>query len=84
MRSRLIKGNGPLRIAHELYSRGIDAGTLQDYLNSQQIDWFEVAAATYEKKYQSNDEIDARERAKRVRFMQSKGFPSDIIFQLFK
>jgi regulatory protein len=84
VRSRLLKGNGPLKIAHELRSRGIDSGTLQDYLNNQQIDWFEVASATYEKKYRSNDEIDARERAKRIRFMQSKGFPSDIIFQLFK
>ena len=84
VRSRLLKGNGPLKIAHELRTRGIDSSTLQDYLNSQQIDWFEVATATYEKKYRSNDEIDARERAKRVRFMQSRGFPSDIIFRLFK
>ena len=84
VRSRLFKGSGPLKIAYELRTRGIDAVTLQDYLNSQQIDWFELAAATYEKKYQSNDEIDARERAKRVRFMQSRGFPSDIIFRLFK
>ena len=84
MRSRLLRGSGPLKIAHELRTRGIDSETLQDYLNSQQIDWFEVATATYEKKYQSNDEIDARERAKRVRFMQSRGFPSDIIFRLFK
>ena len=84
VRSRLLKGSGPLKIAHELRTRGIDSEALQDYLNSQQIDWFEVASATYEKKYRSNDQIDAQERAKRVRFMQSKGFPSDIIFQLFK
>ncbi|MFK7794947.1 MAG: regulatory protein RecX [Gammaproteobacteria bacterium] len=84
VRSRLLKGSGPLKIAHELRTRGIDSETLQNYLNSQQIDWFEVAMTTYEKKYQPNDEIDARERAKRVRFMQSRGFPSDIIFRLFK
>jgi len=84
VRSRLLRGSGPLKIAHELRTRGIDSDTLQGYLNSQQIDWFEVAAATYEKKYHTNDEIDARERAKRVRFMQSRGFPSDIIFRLFK
>jgi regulatory protein len=84
VRSRLLRGSGPLKIAHELRTRGIDSDTLQDYLNSQQIDWFEVAAATYEKKYHTNDEIDARERAKRIRFMQSRGFPSDIIFRLFK
>ena len=36
------------------------------------------------KKYGENLPIDALDKAKRVRFMQSKGFPSDIIFQLFK
>ena len=84
VRSRLLKGSGPLKIAHELRMRGIESDALQNYLDSQQIDWFEVATATYQKKYQSNDEIDVRERAKRVRFMQSKGFPSDVIFRLFK
>ncbi len=84
VRSRILKGNGPLKISHELRARGVDASTVDDYLNCQQIDWFEVATATYEKKYRSNDKIDAREQAKRVRFMQSKGFPGDIIFRLFK
>ncbi len=84
VRSRVLKGSGPLKIAHELRARGIDSSTLDDYLASQTIDWFDVASATYQKKYRSSDEIDARERAKRVRFMQSKGFPSDIIFRLFR
>ena len=84
VRSRVLKGSGPLKIAHELRTRGIDSSTLHAYLERQDIDWFEVASATYHKKYRSNDEIDAREQAKRVRFMQSKGFPSDIIFRLFR
>lgn len=83
VRSRVIKGSGPLKIAHELRARGIDSSTLSDYLNNQNIDWFEVASATYQKKYRSDQSMDAREKAKRVRFMQSKGFPSDIIFRLF-
>ena len=84
VRSRLLKGSGPLKISHELRTRGIDESVLDSYLRTQNIDWLEVATATYQKKYRNNTEMDARERAKRVRFMQSKGFPSDIIFQLFK
>ena len=83
VRSRLLKGSGPLKIAHELRQRGIAEGELHSYLESQHIDWLEVATATYQKKYRQEEEIEPRERAKRVRFMQSKGFPSDIIFQLF-
>ena len=84
VRSRLLKGSGPLKIAHELRTRGIDEGALDSYLSTQNIDWLDVATATYQKKYRNNTEMDARERAKRVRFMQSKGFPSDIIFRLFE
>lgn len=84
VRSRVLKGSGPLKIAHELHHRGIDSSTLHSYLDQQDIDWFEVATNTYHKKYRSDEEIDAREQAKRVRYMQSKGFPSDIIFRLFK
>jgi len=84
VRSRVLRGSGPLKIAHELRNRGIDSSLFHAYLENQDIDWFEVASATYHKKYRSNDQIDAREQAKRVRFMQSKGFPSDIIFRLFK
>ena len=73
-----------LKIAHELRTRGIDSSALNTYLEDQDIDWFEVAIATYKKKYRSDNDIDAREKAKRVRFMQSKGFPSDIIFRLFE
>jgi len=84
VRSRVLKGSGPLKIAHELRTRGIDSSALNTYLEDQDIDWFEVAIATYKKKYRSDNDIDAREKAKRVRFMQSKGFPSDIIFRLFE
>ena len=84
VRSRVLKGSGPLKISQELRMRGIDDGMLNSYLDSQNVDWLEVATTVYEKKYRSDQEIDARERAKRVRFMQSRGFPSDIIFQLFK
>ncbi len=84
VRSRIMKGSGPLKIMHELRHRGIDDSMVQAYLDRANIDWFEVARTAYIKKYRSSEVIDAREQAKRIRFMQSKGFPGDIIFRLFK
>lgn len=83
VRSRMLKGYGPLRIRHDCRQRGIAASLLDDYLGSENFDWLHLARATYGKKYQANQQIDHAEKAKRVRFMQSRGFPSDIIFQLF-
>ena len=82
IRSRMLKGNGPLRISQELRQRGIEDGLSR--LEEQTIDWVEVAASTYSKKYRSSPISDARERAKRMRYMQSKGFSGDIIRQLIK
>ena len=82
VRSRVLKGNGPLRISQELRQRGIEDGLSQ--LNELEIDWGQVAATTYAKKYRSSQVTDARERAKRMRYMQSKGFSGDIIRQIIK
>ncbi len=83
VRSRMLKGYGPMRIRHDCRQRGVDENLLNDYFASENFDWLHLARTTYSKKYQENQEIDHSEKAKRVRFMQSRGFPSDIIFQLF-
>ena len=82
VRSRVLKGNGPLRISQELRLRGIDDGLSR--LNEQSIDWLEVATNTYTKKYRSSEIANANERAKRMRYMQSKGFSGDIIREILK
>ena len=83
VRSRLLKGHGPVKIIQELGQRGIPEGKISAYLQTQEIDWLEQAKSTYLKKYRGNSAIDMQEKAKRVRFMQSRGFPGDIIFRLF-
>lgn len=82
VRSRVLRGNGPLRISQELRQRGIEDGLSR--INDQAIDWLEVASNTYAKKYHSSEIADVNERAKRMRYMQSKGFSGDIIRQLIK
>lgn len=84
VRSRMLKGYGPLRISHDCRQRGVDENLFNQYMNTEHFDWMQLAQATYAKKYGENPPTDASDKAKRIRFMQSKGFPSDIIFQLFK
>ena len=82
VRSRILKGNGPLRISQELRQRGIEDGEAQ--IGEQDIDWLEVASSIYAKKFHSSEIADARERAKRQRYLQSKGFSNDIIRQIIR
>jgi len=84
VRSRMLKGYGPLRISQDCRQRGVDENLFNQYMNSEDFNWMQLAQDIYIKKYGENLPIDALDKAKRVRFMQSKGFPNDIIFQLFK
>ena len=84
VRSRTLRGNGPLRISQELRMRGVDDGLFQHWLDEQAIDWLHIASNTFAKKFGSREASDARERAKRMRYMQSKGFPGDIIRQIIR
>ena len=82
VRSRVLKNNGPMRILQELQQRGIDEELANQYLYNEELDWLEVANELYLKKYGSSEIDDFQEKAKRMRYMQSKGFPSDIIRQV--
>lgn len=84
IRARLLKHYGPMLIRHELKQRGIDESLIIEYFAQEQIDWLQVAESLYRKKYALSEASDYQEKARRMRFMQSKGFPGDIIQTLMK
>ena len=83
LRLRSDKGFGPLRIKAELRERGIDDALIVAQFRQAddegEIDWFERAAAAYAKKYGGKPIGDIKERAKRMRFMQYRGFDHEQI-----
>ena len=80
-RSRLNKGFGPVRIQYELKERGI--GFSIESAFEQQPDWQTLLSELHSKKYGAQAPADMKERAKRTRFFQHKGFTHDMIKQLF-
>ena len=83
LRQRSLKGYGPVRIGVELRERGIDdsliSAQFRQAVDEGEIDWFERAAAAYAKKYGGRPIEDIKERAKRMRFMQYRGFSHEQI-----
>lgn len=79
IRSRISRGQGCTRIRLDLKSRGADAALIDELLAEADIDWFELAKATAQQKFGNNQPIDAREKAKRIRFLQYRGFSFDQI-----
>lgn len=80
---RRKRGYGPLKIKLELKQRGISSDLIAAYLEFDDEVWLETASRVYEKKFSSKLTDSANERAKRTRFLQSRGFTGDIIQKTF-
>jgi regulatory protein len=81
---RQAKGYGPVRIAMELRERGVAEAVYEPYLRDQSIDWMAVLKAAYVKKYGSSRCDDYSEKAKRMRYLQYRGFALDKIHELIE
>ena len=79
VRSRRLKGFGPVRIASELRERGVDELIANRYLYADEGIWLTTLEREYQKKYHGSKYEDFQEKAKRMRFLQYRGFSIDQI-----
>ncbi len=83
IRSHINKGQGPMRISQELRQKGITDETISLALEALDVDWFEKAEFTRQKKFGSKLPQELKEKARQIRFLQYRGFPSGIVMELF-
>ena len=79
VRAKINKGQGPLRISNELRQRGIASTLIELTLEQAEIDWFAVIAELSIRKYGDSAVRDEKEKAKRIRFFQYRGFSYELI-----
>ena len=79
VRYRRNNGYGPRRIQIELRERGVSEKIQSTYLDSGDPQWFEQAAQVQSKRFGDGLPEDFKERARRARFLQYRGFTSDHI-----
>ncbi|MBA6356867.1 MULTISPECIES: regulatory protein RecX [unclassified Colwellia] len=82
--SRLNKGYGWLYISNELEQKGVCDTIIAELSKNQQIDWYLQAELAYNKRFGESTIKDQKDKLKRIRFMQSRGFSSDEIMILIK
>lgn len=80
VRSRIARGQGPLKIRAELGERGIATEQARQAFDEAQsreaVDWFTLACETLAKRF-SGPGKGPRERARRERFLAGRGFDFD-------
>ena len=82
IRYRASKGQGAIRITSELINKGISKQVINKMIYESEIDWFDLAAKQLEKKFGLELVMDYKEKAKRMRFLQARGFPQEIVQEI--
>ena len=83
VRYRSSRGNGPLKIAAELYPKKIAESLLKSAL-ANAGDFNALCLEALQKKAGSTHDVSVRERMKWSRFLQQRGFTTEQIRQAFR
>ncbi len=73
VRSRISRGQGPVRIGQELRQRGIPDETVRAALAGVEEDWSAVARAVLVRQFRT-PAADMKTRARQMRFLEYRGF----------
>ena len=74
---------GTQRIAHELRQKGISDELISAAIPQLKQGELEAARAVWHRKFATPPQ-DQKEKAKQVRFLQSRGFSMDVIFKVMR
>lgn len=77
VRHRVDRGYGPLRLRAELRERGVSDADADRAMEASAVDWCELASTVLRKKYGQEEARDMKDKSRRVRFMQHRGFSSE-------
>ncbi len=85
-RYRVNRGYGWRYIANELKQKGVCSTIVQQLQKNCEIDWYLQAELAYNKRFGEsrvkNAQITQKEQAKKIRFLQYRGFSTDEIFAI--
>jgi regulatory protein len=76
-------GFGLMHIRQDMRQRGLTDFEISLALERAEVDWKVIAEKVYHKKFGELPAADIKEKAKRVRFMQYRGFSNDEYQHLF-
>ena len=82
IRYKSSRGQGLLKISNELKKRGLSNSLIQSALGDAQVNWSNLAHEQLMKKFGGNKPEDYKEKTRQMRFLSTRGFPTDIIYEV--
>jgi len=80
VRSKSSRGIGPVRIKQELAQKGVDSSIVSAVIQESDINWWDILEACVLKKFGGFSFSTPEEKAKCIRFLAYRGFPSDMVY----
>ncbi|WP_448211458.1 regulatory protein RecX [Colwellia sp. MEBiC06753] len=77
IRNKVSRGYGWQAIRQELKQKGVDSDIYTIALNELNVDWHLQAELAYQKRFGDSEIQDQKDKAKRLRFLQYRGFSID-------
>ena len=74
IRSRISRGQGPVRLRVELQQLSIDEALVNRHLDSDESVWVELAQQVCRKRFGASRKMSSAERLRQQRFLQYRGF----------
>lgn len=74
VRQHVYKGHGERRIRQALNLKQVSDDIIDQALEDEDQDWFELAKETADKKFKGIKAIDQKAYAKQIRFLQYRGY----------
>ena len=79
VRSRINQGKGPVIIRADLFDKGIDDTVIAEGIQEAGKNWIALAREVRLKKFGVTQAVDFKDKARQMRFLQSRGFEADHI-----
>ena len=76
-RQRAGRGYGPARVRQEMREKNLSDIAIARAFESAELDWWALAEKVFSKKFGEPGRVEPKEKARRVRFMQYRGFSAD-------
>ena len=79
-RTRVNKGYGKRYIENELTQKGVSSTDIHAAAQELDVDWYHQVKIVYKKRFGDMPMAEQKDKAKRIRFLQYRGFSTDEIF----
>lgn len=76
-RQRAARGYGPARVRQGMREKNLSDMAIARAFESAGLDWWALAESAFRKKFGEPGRVDLKEKARRIRFMQYRGFSAD-------